>query len=266
MSYILKTGRKGFDRLSIVNKMYNFESMSFLQGLNIKKGSFVIDVGCGIGIMSQNLAKLVGPEGSVIAIDQSSEQIELAKKLAKKKGIKNIEFIIDSAENLPSYNISADAIYSRLVLVHQKKPDFLFDCLLETLKIGGIVVCEEPITSSSFSYPASTAFKRHLSLYCNMGKKAGLDFDFGKSLPAFLENHGLSLLKVRRVQNSFSDEAMKKIAYYRSLECSDVYLKNKFIGEKALTSLLNSLIEFSGDKKFISSGVEMMQAVGVKKY
>jgi len=264
MTYILKTGKHGLERLKSVNHMYNKESDIFIKKSNLRKGMIIIDAGCGSGLMSIKLAKLVGNKGKVIAIDQSEEQIEIAKCNSKRFKLNNIEYIKDDLKNLQSYNFNADALYSRLVLVHQKDPAKQVKIYLSALKAGGLLLCEEPITSTSFSLPKSDYFLKHLSLYMKMGKAHLLNFDLGKQLQNLFELNNISVLLHRKIQNTFSDLTSKNIAYLRTLECSDIYLKNKLVSNKALDILLTGLLELSNDKFSIVSGVEMVQIIGKK--
>ena len=126
MDYILKTGIKGLKRLEIVNALYNSESISFLKKINIQDSKVILDIGCGNGIMTIELAKLASTKSKIIAIDQSPDQIEIAKENIKNAKIKNIEFITENANNLNQYKFYANFIYSRLMLVHQQCPDLIF--------------------------------------------------------------------------------------------------------------------------------------------
>lgn len=264
MTYILKTGEKGLDRLKSVNRMYNKESLLFIEKVTLPTNAVVLDVGCGIGEMTINLAKKIGKKGKVIAIDQSQEQIDIAKASAKKNGVLNIEFIVEDAKNLINYEESVDAIYSRLMLVHQIKPDVFFKYYLKAVKPGGLIICEEPITSSSICFPKSTAFDQHISLYLRMGREHNLNFDIGCLLPSIYIKNDISILSYRRIQNTFSDSICKKIAYLRTLECEDIYLKNKYLNKVELKIILGELLNISENPKQIVSGVEMAQVIGIK--
>jgi cyclopropane fatty-acyl-phospholipid synthase-like methyltransferase len=61
-----------------------------LSNLGIKKGSIVLDFGCGNGIYSIAAAHLAGLQGTVIAVDDSEEKVEELKQKAKDQGLRNI--------------------------------------------------------------------------------------------------------------------------------------------------------------------------------
>ncbi len=66
---------------------------TLLEALEIKPGQTVCDIGCGNGFYTLQLAKLVGPEGRVLAVDIQSEMLRLLDQRAKEAGLTNIELI-----------------------------------------------------------------------------------------------------------------------------------------------------------------------------
>lgn len=58
-----------------------------LLGPYVKEGMTVADVGCGMGYFSVAMAKLVGREGSVIAVDIQQEMLNTLRKRAEKNGV-----------------------------------------------------------------------------------------------------------------------------------------------------------------------------------
>src|SRR5688572_6620908 len=55
-------------------------------------GSSVIDLGCGFGDTTQQLARLVGPSGSVVGVDAAPRFIEGAQREAVEAGVANVRF------------------------------------------------------------------------------------------------------------------------------------------------------------------------------
>lgn len=52
-----------------------WQPLSFLSRLDLRAGQVVLDVGCGPGFWTLALAELVGPEGTVWALDASQEML-----------------------------------------------------------------------------------------------------------------------------------------------------------------------------------------------
>jgi ubiquinone/menaquinone biosynthesis C-methylase UbiE len=73
-------------------------SAAVLPNLPIKKGMSVLDVGCGWGDMSLQVAEIVGPKGRVVGIDCVDAFLEEARKDAVAKGLSNVQFSRGDAE------------------------------------------------------------------------------------------------------------------------------------------------------------------------
>jgi ubiquinone/menaquinone biosynthesis C-methylase UbiE len=70
-------------------------------GPYVKPGMTVMDVGCGMGLFSIAMAKMVGGEGRVIAVDFQQKMLDVLTKRAKKSGVANrIETHRCDADNL----------------------------------------------------------------------------------------------------------------------------------------------------------------------
>src|ERR1035437_5681212 len=53
----------------------------------LSPGQIAMDIGCGPGFFTSALAKLVGPEGKVVAVDIQQKMLELLKKRLDRKGL-----------------------------------------------------------------------------------------------------------------------------------------------------------------------------------
>ena len=60
--------------------------------LQVGKGDKVIDAGCGFGDTAIELARLVGPTGSVLAVDCCDGFLEYGRRDARAAGIGNVTF------------------------------------------------------------------------------------------------------------------------------------------------------------------------------
>jgi len=90
----------------------------------IKQGMTVVDLGCGSGAFTPFVARAVGEQGKVYAVDiQPAMLQQLERKLAKAENqdIKNIELKQASAYELPFEENSIDLVY--MVTVLQEIPD-----------------------------------------------------------------------------------------------------------------------------------------------
>lgn len=65
-----------------MHQIFQQHTISFLKNWGISPGMRVLEIGCGKGYVTRDLANIVGPEGEVPAIDISYEQIAIAKENA----------------------------------------------------------------------------------------------------------------------------------------------------------------------------------------
>ena len=195
-TYTLTVGEGyGSERLKILNECYNPFSLKFLEDIDLR-GKIVLEVACGIGLFTCELAKLVGKNGKVIATDISHEQLEIAKKNARKQNLDNIEFIQCSALKLDSLKIKVNCVYSRLLLVHLPDPVSALKQELNCLKPGGYLICSEPPFSYEpmSCYPKSETFNKAKEIHFAQTKMHNTDFSLGIKLPHLLKELGTSLV------------------------------------------------------------------------
>ncbi len=110
------------------------------------EGCTVLDLGCGSGRDVYLASKLVGPKGSVIGIDMTSEQIKVARRhqarQAKRFGLKksNVDFRVGYIEDLASAGIednSIDVVISNCVINLSPMKEKVFSEIFRVLKPGG---------------------------------------------------------------------------------------------------------------------------------
>ncbi|KAI0112505.1 S-adenosyl-L-methionine-dependent methyltransferase [Nemania sp. FL0031] len=83
--------------------------MFLLRRLEISRGMRVLDVGCGPGDLTAQIAELVGEDGSVVGIDPSKERITIA---IEERAGPNLSFQIGRAEDLSQFpSDSFDALF-----------------------------------------------------------------------------------------------------------------------------------------------------------
>ncbi|KTD62767.1 class I SAM-dependent methyltransferase [Legionella shakespearei] len=156
-SYILNTNEKARDRLSLQHELYARSSVGLLNEAGIRSGMKVLEIGCGSGAMTLELAKLIGSQGSLLAIDLSQAQLDHVQKLTEAH--RNIRFKLWDVNYLTDLGEQFDFIYCRMVLHHVADAHPVIQQIRSCLKPGGIIVCEEPsIFDSTFCSPPSEAY------------------------------------------------------------------------------------------------------------
>jgi SAM-dependent methyltransferase len=103
----------------------------------LQPGQVVLDLGSGGGIDCFIAAGKVGPEGRVIGLDMTPDMIKLARRNAKKVGLKNVEFRYGEMEDIPLPDASVDVIISNCVINLSPDKDAVFGEAFRVLRPGG---------------------------------------------------------------------------------------------------------------------------------
>jgi ubiquinone/menaquinone biosynthesis C-methylase UbiE len=150
------------------------------------------EIGCGIGLTAQWVAMQVSPGGSVVGVDSSSEQLQIAKKNAAQTGATNLSFRAGNAYETGLPRDSFDLVYSRFLLCHLTDPAKALAEMSSLLKRGGILVCEDHDDGGIFTEPATHAYKRLVEISDAVNRSHGLDSYIGLKLPQLFRDAGFS--------------------------------------------------------------------------
>jgi SAM-dependent methyltransferase len=101
-----------------------------------RPGERVLDLGCGFGETTLQLASLVGDEGSALGIDVSEPFIEAARKEAEAAGIANVEFTTADVQTLQLPR-EFDYAYARMGLMFFANPVAALRNVANALEPGG---------------------------------------------------------------------------------------------------------------------------------
>lgn len=130
-----------------------------LSAASPKLGERVLDVGCGCGATTLELAKLVGQNGYVLGVDISAQMIERARSRTLKQ-IPSPNFEVADASLLKSDGIRFDLLFSRFGVMFFDQPVQAFSHLRRLLKPGGRLAftCWRPLAQNEWvSLPLQVA-------------------------------------------------------------------------------------------------------------
>ena len=137
----------------------------------IKSRMKILEIGCGSGAFTTFIARVVGSNGKVYALDIQSGMLEqLKNKLSKpeNKDINNIVLKLASAYDLPFSDNSLDLVY--MVSVFQEIPDTTkaLEEIKRVLKPGGILAISEFFVDPDYPLRSTTI---------KQGEQGGFKFD-----------------------------------------------------------------------------------------
>jgi ubiquinone/menaquinone biosynthesis C-methylase UbiE len=114
--------------------------------LALTAGSRVADIGAGDGFFTARLARAVGPEGSVLAVDIDQKMLEQLKQLVEREKLSNVD-VIRGEPNDP--RLSADSVNAVLIVnAYHEMPEHaaMLEHIRKALRPKGRLVIVEPIT------------------------------------------------------------------------------------------------------------------------
>jgi ubiquinone/menaquinone biosynthesis C-methylase UbiE len=206
VSYVLRQGDSAADRLRKQDALYGHVTRTMMLDAGLTPGMRVLDLGCGMGLVANWLAKQVHPGGSVVGADLSADQLAVARSDWARDGLEGNrppEFIEGSAyaTGLPAE--SFDVVHCRFLLHHLERPLDALAEIYRLLKPGGVVVGMEPEVSNFFSYPPAEVVARVIRLTTEVGKVLRTDYDCGLRLATEMLATGFKPTAVRLIQETF---------------------------------------------------------------
>ena len=120
----------------IIRKMFAPITESLLEDARIENRHNVLDVATGPGEPALSIVERVGPEGRVVGIDPAPEMISAARREAARRGLKNTQFHIAPADDLPFDAEMFDAVVSRFGVMFFPSPVDSIREILRVLKPG----------------------------------------------------------------------------------------------------------------------------------
>jgi SAM-dependent methyltransferase len=178
--YVLATGEAAAHRLRILHDLYGLGTCRLLLQSGLDRGMRVADLGCGVGMVTELLAELVGSEGHVVGVDASAAQLAQARAALNGDG-SNATFVEASATDTGLPDESFDLVYCRFLLLHLPDPEIALNEMFRILKPNGVLVCEDGDLTASGSEPPS-ALNAFPYLWGRLGPKRGLDYTLGRRL------------------------------------------------------------------------------------
>jgi arsenite methyltransferase len=127
----------------------------------LETGERVLDIGCGAGTDTLVAAQMVGPGGSVTAIDMTPEMLAKARAAAAQMGATNVSFVESEAERLPFPDGSFDVVISNGVIDLIPDKDAVFSEIYRVLTPGGRI----QIADVSIQQPVSEEGRRNIDLW-----------------------------------------------------------------------------------------------------
>ncbi len=190
---------------------------SVIQALNPRRGEQILEVGCGGGFYTYEVAQSVGTSGRVCAIDISDDQLNVARERCADIGW--VELLKDNVLELSYADAQFDAVYSVQVIEYVPSVDDALRQIARVLKPGGRFVIYDTNWSSVVWFSRD---RQRMKRMLDVWNEHCPHTDLPAMLPARLRAAGLRPLHQQPVpvlnmsyhQNSYSYWAAQFISKY----------------------------------------------------
>lgn len=165
----------------------------------IQVGQCVLDVGCGTGVVTRAIARLIGPSGKVVGFDVNDAMLQMARHFAAQEGLGVITWQQGDAAAMPFPEESYDAVLC------QQGLQYFPDCAAALREMGRILMPGGRLALSVWRalerHPFFVALVNALESHLGVGSTASLSGAFTltdrEKLRALAETSGFRHVKVR---------------------------------------------------------------------
>jgi ubiquinone/menaquinone biosynthesis C-methylase UbiE len=159
---------------------------------SLRPGDRILDVGCGPGTLTVDLARRVA-SGVVVGVDVAASVIDEARAHASDGGVANVSFEVgdfrDGGAALPPE--SFDVVHAHQVLQHLRDPVGALRAMAGLARPGGLVAVRDSDYSAFTWAPLSPELERWREVYCAVARRNGAEPDAGRWLLGWAQAAGL---------------------------------------------------------------------------
>ncbi len=257
--YVLATGTEAEYRLGVVNAVHGPDTERFLRAAGLAPGMRVADVGCGVGIVARWIAQQVGPNGCVVGVDVSPEQVATARTGANEAGLRIVRFVAASAYDTGLASESFDLVFCRFLLMHLERPEAALAELSRLVRPGGILACEDGDFTSPFCYPPSKAFDDCFRLYRAVGEARGQHFQIGRALYKMFVEAGFAAPEVMLAHPAFARGEPKRLPEWTLSECAPALLQAELATQEEIDAITAEMELLAKDDSVLFAMARMTQ-------
>ena len=188
-----------------------------LEAMALQPGNTALDIGCGPGYLTLEMARQVGTRGRVIAIDTSEPMLDIAR--ARCAGLGQVEFHLANAAALPCPDASVDVAAAVQVYLFVPDLEAVARELARVLRPGGrAVVVDTDWDSLVWRSSDRERMERFLALWMRRYANARV----ARLLPGALRRAGLTvehagaipLVELDPAENTYSGSQIHEFAHY----------------------------------------------------
>lgn len=157
----------------------------------LRPGMAVLDVGCGPGTITADLAALVTP-GTVTGVDTTRDILDQASAVAAERGLENVGFATADVHALEFADDSFDVVHAHQVLQHVGDPVRALSEMRRVCRPGGVVAVRDSDYAAMTWYPEVPGLDDWQDLYGRVARGNGGEPDAGRRLLSWARRAGFT--------------------------------------------------------------------------
>jgi len=195
--YIHGTSRREQTRLELMNSILNARCLAELE---LAGGERVLELGAGTGIFAAELARAVGPDGRVLAIERDARQLAEARRRALECGFEvRGGDVYDPPLDAAEWS-GFDLVHARFLLEHLQRPDEAVRVMVRAARPGGRIVLIDDDHALMRFWPDPGGMVELWADYARQYARLGLDPFVGRRLVELLLAAGATPLRTTQIQ------------------------------------------------------------------
>ena len=152
---------------------------------DLHPGERVLDLGSGGGIDVIISSGRVGPAGRVYGVDMTAEMIELARANAAQAGVRNVEFLQGTIEDVPLPDAAVDVVISNCVInLSVDKPAVIAE-MFRVLAPGGRIGVSDVVAEDHLTFEQRAERGEHVG--CIAGALSRREYLDGLTTAGFVD-------------------------------------------------------------------------------
>jgi SAM-dependent methyltransferase len=171
---------------------------------HLRPGQDLLDVGCGPGSITVDLARRVAP-GRVVGIDRSGDVVEQASEHARAERVDNVTFAVGDVYALDVDDASFDVVHAHQVTQHLTDPVAALAEMRRVVRSGGVVAARDSDYASVMMAPDDPWFDRWVELYDQVSDRNGAEAGAGRYLLGWAQRAGFSEVTASSSSWTFAD-------------------------------------------------------------
>lgn len=171
---------------------------------HLRPGLSILDVGCGPGTITADLAERVAP-GEVVGIDRGTDVIALASE--QHASVPGLTFAVGDVYALDAEDGACDVVHAHQVLQHLSDPVAALAEMRRVCRPGGVVAARDSDYGAFTWAPADPVLDRWLAAYREVARGNDAEPDAGRHLKGWTLAAGFSSVTASASVWCFTDES-----------------------------------------------------------